>query len=138
MPNSLIEYFKQHLSLAIIEDLIKVIYRREWGVKEIAALAPIVDSTAAEGDEVANNIIDGAVQELVLATSTVIDAIFNPATVFEVVTTGSVWQGKSKIRERFATSILTEYPSAKVIFPRYEPAIGAGLLALKSLAGEGE
>lgn len=25
-----------------------------------------------------------------------------------------------------------------VIFPRYEPAIGAGLLALKTLVGEGE
>jgi len=138
IPTRLVEHFKQHLNLASIEDLIEVIYRRGWSVKEIAALAQIVDSAAAEGDEVANNIIDGAVQDLVKATSTVIDAIFNPLEVVEVVTTGSVWQGKSKIHERFAASILRQYPSAKVIFPRYEPAIGAGLLALKSLVEEGE
>jgi N-acetylglucosamine kinase len=129
---------KQHLCLASIEDLIEVVYRRGWGVKEIAALAPIVDHAAAVGDEVANQIIDGAVQELVKATSTVINAIFSPSEVFEIVTTGSVWQGRCKIHERFSTSIINKFSSAKVILPRYEPAYGAGLLALKSLAGKRE
>lgn len=137
MSTSLVEAFKQHLNLASIEDLIEVIYRHGWGVKEIAALAPIVDLTAASGDEVANNIIESAVQDLVKATSTVIDAIFISA-AFEIVTTGSVWQGSSKIHERFAGCIVAKFPSAKVIFPRNEPAYGAALLALKSLARKGE
>lgn len=54
-------------------------------------MAPIVDRAASEGDEVANTIIEQAVKELVKATSIVIDAIFSPAEVYEVVTTGSVW-----------------------------------------------
>ncbi|MBH8560647.1 N-acetylglucosamine kinase [Nostoc sp. CENA67] len=136
MSTSLIESFRQHFSLAIIEDLIEVIYRQNLGVKEIAALAPIVDLAAAEGDEVANNIIDDAVKELVKATSTVVDAIFSSDSVIEVVTTGSVWQGKSKIQERFAVSLIKKFPRIKVIFPRYEPAYGAGLLALRKLVGE--
>src|SRR5207237_6769116 len=77
ISTTLIENFKQHLSLVSIEDLIEVIYRRGWGVKEIAALAPIVDFAAASGDKIANQIIDDAVNELVKATSTVIEAIFN-------------------------------------------------------------
>lgn len=137
MSTSLVEAFKQHLNLANIEDLIEVIYRRGWGVKKIAGLAPIVDFAAASGDEVANNIIESAVQDLVKATSTVIDAIFISST-FEIVTTGSVWQGSSKIHEKFAGCIVAKFPSAKVIFPRNEPAYGAALLALKSLAREGE
>ncbi|MGI2908740.1 N-acetylglucosamine kinase [Tolypothrix sp. VBCCA 56010] len=137
MSTSLVEAFKQHLNLASIEDLIEVIYRRGGGVKEIAALAPIVDFAAASGDEVANNIIEKAVQDLVKATSTVIDAIFI-SSAFEIVTTGSVWQGSSKIHQRFAGCIVAKFPSAKVIFPRNEPAYGAAFLALKSLAGEGE
>ncbi|MBW4570181.1 MAG: ATPase [Tolypothrix carrinoi HA7290-LM1] len=137
MSTSLVEAFKQHLNLASIEDLIEVIYRRGWGVKEIAALAPIVDLTAASGDEVANNIIESAVQDLVKATYTVIDAIFI-SSAFEIVTTGSVWQGRCKIHKRFAACIVAKFPSAKVIFPRNEPAYGAALLALKSLAREGE
>lgn len=132
MPTSLVEAFKQHLNLANIEDLIEVIYRREWGVKQIAALAPVIDLAAASGDIVANSIIDYTVKELVQATSTVINAIFTADSVLEVVTTGSVWQGKCNIHERFAASLVKKFPEVKVIFPRYEPAYGAGLLALQT------
>lgn len=138
MPTSLIEAFKQHLNLQSIEDLIEVIYRREWGVKQIAALATIVDFAAASGDEVGNNIIDDAVKELVKATSTVIDAIFSPDSVLEVVTTGSVWRSRAKIHERFSASIIKKFPFMQVIYPRFEPAYGAALLAFQRLAREGE
>ncbi|MEH1915154.1 N-acetylglucosamine kinase [Nostoc sp.] len=132
MSTSLVEAFKQHLDLENIEDLIEVVYRREWGVKQIAALAPVVDLAAASGDIVANIIIDDAVKELVKATSTVIDAIFSADLVLEVVTTGSVWRGRCKIHERFAASLVKKFPNVNVIFPRYEPAYGAGLLALQT------
>ena len=132
ISTSLIESFKQHLDLKSIEDLIEVIYRRGWEVKQIAALAPVVDFAAASGDVVANIIIDDAVKELVKATSTVIDAIFTVDSVLEVVTTGSVWRGRCKIYERFAVSLFKKFPEVKVIFPRNEPAYGAGLLALQT------
>ncbi|MEH2056958.1 MAG: BadF/BadG/BcrA/BcrD ATPase family protein [Nostoc sp.] len=132
ISTNLVEGFKQHLDLENIEDLIEVIYRREWGVKQIAALAPVVDFAAASGDVVANIIIDDAVKELVKATSTVIDAIFSANSVLEVVTTGSVWRGRCKIHERFAVSLFKKFPEVKVIFPRYEPAYGAGFLALQT------
>ncbi|MHC5738279.1 N-acetylglucosamine kinase [Nostoc sp.] len=129
---TLVEAFKQHLDLENIEDLIELIYRREWGVKHVAALAPIVDLAAASGDIVANTIIDDAVKELMKATSTIIDAIFSPDSVLEVVTTGSVWLGRCKIHERFVASVVNKFPKVNVIFPRYEPAYGAGLLALQT------
>ncbi|MBU7583636.1 MAG: N-acetylglucosamine kinase [Nostoc sp. TH1S01] len=134
ISTSLIPDFQQHLGLQNIAELIEVIYRRGWGVKEIASLAPIVDLAAASGDELANSIIDDAVHELVASTSTVINAIFSPNLALEIVTTGSVWRGKSQIHERFTTYIVNHFPQVKVIFPRYEPAYGAGLLALQSLA----
>ncbi|MEH2049918.1 N-acetylglucosamine kinase [Nostoc sp.] len=132
ISTSLIEGFKQHLDLETIEDLIEVIYRREWGVKQIAALAPVVDFAAASGDIVANMIIDDAAKELVKATSTVIDAIFTADSVLEVVTTGSVWRGRCKIHERFTVSLVKKFPNVNVIFPRHEPAYGAALLALQT------
>lgn len=129
----LIEDFKQHLGLVSIEDLIEVIYRRSWGVKQIAALAPIVDLAAVSGDEVANNIINDAVRELVKATSTVVQEIFTPDSAVEIVTTGSVWRARCKVHERFTTSMMKMFPQVKVTFPQHEPAYGAGLLALQSL-----
>ncbi|MEH2369153.1 N-acetylglucosamine kinase [Nostoc sp.] len=132
MSTSLIEGFKQHLDLESIEDLIEVIYRRGWEVKQIAALAPVVDFAAASGDIVANIIIDDAVKELVKATFTVIHATFSVDSALEIVTTGSVWRGRSKIHERFSASLIKKFPNVNVIFPRYEPAYGAGLLALQT------
>ena len=131
---SLQEHLKQHLGLSSLENLVEVIYQQGWGVKEIAALAPIVDQAAASGDEVAINIIENAVKELVRATQVVINAIFSPTEVFEVVTIGSVWRGFSLIRERFEASLVARKPLAKVILPRHEPAYGAGLLAINALS----
>jgi N-acetylglucosamine kinase-like BadF-type ATPase len=130
----LIEDFKQYLCLESIENLLEIVYRHGWGVKEIAALAPIVDNAAASGDEVANNIISDAVQDLVDATFTVVKAIFNTTDSFKIVTAGSVWLGKSKIRERFTQAILKNLSSVKIILPKFEPAYGAALLALKNLS----
>jgi N-acetylglucosamine kinase len=133
---SLLEDFKNHFGLRNIEELIEIVYRSGLGVKEIAALAPIVDNAAVEGDEVANKIIDDAVQELVKATVTVIDEIFVEREFLEVVTTGSVWKSKSNIWERFVGCINRDFPEVMVIFPRFEAVFGAGLLGLRSL-GEG-
>lgn len=132
-PTVLVESFQKYLGLASIADLIEVVYRRHWGVKEIAALAQIVDLVAALGDEVANQIIDDAMQELVKATTTVIEAIFTSDSAIEVVTTGSVWKSRCKMQEKFTASLAQKFPRVKVRFPRHEPAYGAGLLALKQL-----
>ncbi len=129
IATSLIDGFKQHLNLTSIEDLVPVIYQQGWKVKEIAALAPVVDLAAATGDPIANKIIDNTVQEFVTSTSTVMQSIFNSESIVEVVTTGSVWRGQSKIHQKFTESITENFPLIKVIYPRYEPAFGACLLA---------
>ena len=136
MATSLVEHLSQHLGLENIEELVEVVYRRGWGVKEIAALAPIVDQAAIAGDKVANDIIDQAVTDLVIATSAAIDYLFESGEIVEIVTTGSVWQAQCNLRDRFIKSITHQYPLAKVIYPRYKPAYGAGLLALKALSRE--
>lgn len=126
---SLQDKFIQHLQLKSIEDLITVIYQH-WGVKEIAKLASIVDQAASEGDLVANNIINHAAEELATATQVVIDSIFNNTEVIEVVTAGSVWQGKSQLREKYVSLIKERSPLVQVQMPLHEPAYGAALLAL--------
>lgn len=135
LQTSLQERIREHLSLSSIEDLVEVIYRQQKSnVAEIAALAPIIDREAASGDEVSLRIIEDAVKELVQATQVVIHALFSPAEVIEVVTTGSVWQGLSLMRQRFEASLVQRKPLAKILVPRYEPAYGAALLALNALS----
>ncbi|MEZ2229333.1 MAG: N-acetylglucosamine kinase [Microcoleus sp.] len=130
---TLAENFQIHLGLKNLEDLVEVVYRRGWGVKEIAALAPIVDRAAAEGDRIAEGIMDSAVAELVLATKTAISGLFNQTEEFEIVLIGGVWGGVGNCQSRFETAISAIAPNAQVIAPRHEPAFGAGLLALNTL-----
>ncbi|WP_172185913.1 N-acetylglucosamine kinase [Microcoleus asticus] len=130
---ALAENFQNHLGLNHLEELVEVVYRRGWGVKEIAALAPIVDRVAAEGDRVADGIINSAVAELTFSTKIAISALFNPREEFEIVLVGGVWGGEANCRGRFEAAITAIAPTAKVILPRYEPAFGAGLLALNAL-----
>lgn len=128
---SLVEDFQNELGLQSIEGLIEVVYRRGWGVREIASLAPVVDNAAVNGDQVAQRIIDEGVQELVGATRVAVKELAGDN--FEIVTVGSVWQARSNLREKFIASINAEFGNARVILPRYEPAYGACLLALKQV-----
>jgi N-acetylglucosamine kinase-like BadF-type ATPase len=124
--------FQKHLCLNSLEELVEIVYRSDWGVKEIAALAPIVDRAAAEGDRIADAIINSAVAELTLAAKTAISALFDRTAEFKIVIIGGVWSGEANCRDRFASAIATFAPNAKVILPKNEPAFGAGLLALKA------
>ncbi|BAZ06228.1 N-acetylglucosamine kinase [Calothrix sp. NIES-3974] len=131
---ALLAAFQNHLHLTTMEDLVRVIYRQGWGVKEIASLAPIVDQLAATGDPVAQQIIENSVAELVLATGTVINCLFTDVSSVQhqipVVTTGSVWKGKSQLRPHFISQLQSQFPHVNVILPQNEPAYGAALLAL--------
>lgn len=130
----LIEAFQTHLHLKSIEDLIEVVYRRGWRATEIAALAPLVDRAAVAGDRVANRIIDNAVSELVLATQVAIAELFDTTDVFEIVTMGGTWYSAANLRGRFEEAMREIAPLAQIIWPRHEPAWGAGILALEALA----
>ncbi|HIK11762.1 MAG TPA: ATPase [Oscillatoriaceae cyanobacterium M33_DOE_052] len=124
---------QDHLSISTLEELIEVVYRRGWSVKDIAALATIVDTAAADGDPIANTIIDNAVEELLLAARVVSEGLFAPGQSFDLVTSGGMWQGMSKLRDKFAPAMRAAIGTANIIWPRHEPAYGAAMLALHKL-----
>ncbi|MCT7971378.1 N-acetylglucosamine kinase [Laspinema olomoucense] len=133
-PKTLLpDFFLNYLNLNQLEDLIEVIYRRGWGVTEIAALSPLVDRAAAAGDAIAIQILDDAAAELALMTETVASALFTPDQAFEVVTIGGVWRSVCHLGDRMGESLRRQFPAVQVISPRHEPAYGAGLLALERL-----
>ncbi len=126
----LIPAFQEAFKLHSMEELIPLVYRHGWGVKDIASLAPIVDQVAASGDSIAQIIIKNAANELALATEVAINHLFEPTESFEIVVMGGVWKGLANFRHQFETEINAIAPLANIISPRHEPAYGAGLLAL--------
>lgn len=127
---SLTVAFLSHLNLVNVEGLIKLIYRSGWSVTDIAALAKIVDQEAMQGDLIANQIIQRAIAELVLGVKVVYQDLFATEQPIELVTMGGVWQSQANFRNKFIDQLQINYPAIQVIWPRYSPAYGAGLLVL--------
>lgn len=131
-PTILTDLFQSHLQLSSMDNLVELVYRRGWTVTDIAALAPLVEKAAKQGDETAKKIIEDSVDELVLATQTIINDLFTKDQTFNIVTIGGVWQ--DLVFNLFQNKISSIAPLAHVIKPRYQPAYGAALLALQSLS----
>ncbi|MEC4985714.1 MAG: BadF/BadG/BcrA/BcrD ATPase family protein [Oscillatoria sp. PMC 1068.18] len=132
------ELLQENYGMINSADIIAAVYRKGWGVKEIAALAPVVGDAANKGDEIARQIIEQAAIDLVEATQVAINKLFQETDVVEVVTAGSLWRGFDLMREKFTAELKLLFPEVKVILPRHEPAYGASLLALKSLSECGD
>lgn len=129
-PTVLTDKLIEKLDLKSVESLIEVVYRRGWGVREIAGLAVVVGEAAAEGDLVANEIINEVVEELVLGVKVVGEELFLVSESFDVVTVGGVWRGMTNLREKFVGKLAEIMPNGRVIWAKNEPAFGAGLLAI--------
>lgn len=130
---SLITKFMDACNIKKIEDLMYVIYQNKPEISQIAQFAKLVDEAAFEGDKVAQNIIDESVEELRISTGVVIDDLFTDFDEFNIVTSGGVWQSKSGLREKYIQAMANRVQPERIIFPRFEPAYGAGLIALKAL-----
>lgn len=133
---SLTQQLVEHLGLNTVEDLIEVVYRRGWGVPEIAALSQQVDRAAAAGDPIARQILQDGAQELLFGVKVAAQVLFPPDETFEVVTLGGAWQS-AYLRQTFVTSLCEICPNANVIAPRHEAAYGAALRVLEALQTRG-
>lgn len=121
-----------------LEDLADRVYLDCWTAPEIAALAPIVLFAAEQSDKQAEGIVDDAARELALAARVVIESLGMEDETFEVVLSGSIFQGTPRMVNHIRQELNTVNPHAAVIFPRLEPVIGAGLIALEALKRKDE
>ncbi|PUZ50002.1 hypothetical protein GQ55_6G024400 [Panicum hallii var. hallii] len=101
----------------------------------IAALVPVVVSSAEDGDEVANKILHDSVQELADTVIAVVRRLRlcgeEEKDKFPLVLVGGVLEGNKKwdISGEVIKCISKVFPGTNPIWPEVEPAIGAALLA---------
>uniref|UniRef100_A0A0D9XB43 N-acetyl-D-glucosamine kinase n=1 Tax=Leersia perrieri TaxID=77586 RepID=A0A0D9XB43_9ORYZ len=102
----------------------------------IAALVPVVVSSADDGDEVANKILHDSVQELADSVVAVVRRLTlcgegHGKDKFPLVLVGGVLEGNKKwnISGEVVRCISKVFPGVHPIRPEVEPAIGAALLA---------
>lgn len=133
-PTLLKQMILDHWRLAHLDDLRTVVYRSTYPRPEIAALAPVVEQAARQGDALARQIYTQAAHELALAATTVISSLGMQGEPVNVVLSGGVYQADDLIIEPFTRAVQRVAPQAQIIKLAGEPAQGAVRLAARELA----
>jgi len=126
LEESAVKFFAPDFSLNRIFAFGKGIFSRR---SEIAGFSKEVSKAAYEGDSVALGIIEGAAQDLSVLALSVIRELYKPDDSFPVALHGGVYSDK-RILSTVKTSILSEFPSAKVMKSIHTPGVAAALLTL--------
>lgn len=121
------------LKLRAEEDLGQRVYAERMSVADIAAVAPLVVEAADEGDEVAKRILAEAGRELAIHAIAIAKALGMENEEVEAYTTGGVFKAGSHVFKPFEEEIKKVMPRTRLASPRFEPAMGAVLLALREL-----
>ena len=121
-----------HFRINSIGDLKNSVYDPPLNKAEVAGLAPICFEAYRNGDGVAKMIIDHAVSELELLSSTVIKRLRLDNSDFDLVCDGAVMR-KDVIGERVVENLKKSFVEMRDIFPENPPVYGAVRVALSSI-----
>jgi N-acetylglucosamine kinase-like BadF-type ATPase len=130
-PTILAEKVRTALGLTDMSELIDRVYLGGMGVEDISALAALVGEAAEEGDREAFRILEDAGAELGAAALTVARKLVLSGDFIVAPTGGAFNLGLLKFS--FDEALKQGASQCCIISPRFEPAVGAALLALKEL-----
>jgi N-acetylglucosamine kinase-like BadF-type ATPase len=100
---------------------------------EVAGLCPVVAQAAQQGDAAAVEILHAASLELGRLGAAVIRRLGMETEAFAIVPFGGVFRIGEPVLRPFRETVLAAAPRATVVQPRFEPAVGAVLLALHEI-----
>jgi N-acetylglucosamine kinase-like BadF-type ATPase len=103
---------------------------------EVAGLCPVVAQAARQGDAVATAILNEAGVELGRLGAAVIRRLGMEQDAFALAPFGGVFRIGEPVLRSFRETIRTAAPNATVVLPRFEPVVGAVLLALDEMGVE--
>jgi N-acetylglucosamine kinase-like BadF-type ATPase len=125
----------EHFSSADLQTLSMAAYRDDITRDRLATFATIVHRAAQQGDNVSRNIFKEGGKFLAGLTKTVSHRLQLDPGELQVACVGGVFRGEL-MREAFRLSLGEQLPGATIIPPRFDPAIGAVLLAYRGAAIE--
>jgi N-acetylglucosamine kinase-like BadF-type ATPase len=121
------------LNLKHQDNLVKWSLSETGGLSKpvVADLAPLVFEAYNEGDKVAGKIIDLACKGVAEAVKAAVKGLKMKDDNFKIVLTGGNFGHQPVYVEKLRPKLKKVAPNAEAVLPKYEPVIGAILLALK-------
>ncbi len=123
-----------------LEDIQKIMFKVDGeglARKDVAAMAHLVTTAAAEGDEVAQSIIRQGATQLAKMVATVQEALFSEhdGSVL-VAVAGGLTQAGNVIMAPLVDAVSQQAPSCRIVEPDLSTELGSVLLAIEVLCGE--
>jgi N-acetylglucosamine kinase-like BadF-type ATPase len=131
-PTALHEILLRATGASDANDLLHRCYTDNFSRERVAALAPLVGQAAAEGDQIAHDIMKNAAQSLATLVAAVREQLFESAEPALVSYSGGVFASQ-QIRERFR--MLVELSGSSVVAPAHYPPVAGALLEAYRIAG---
>ncbi len=111
-----------------IMELVRFTYAETTGKKDIAALAPLVDTAAEMGDAAAKAIVQKAGNELFALCAPVLHALHLESA--RLALCGSILTKSAAVRAALCARLASDFPLLCCTAPEQDAASGAALLAL--------
>jgi N-acetylglucosamine kinase-like BadF-type ATPase len=124
-----------HFEIEDVSRLPRIVYDRDVPRKSVAALGPIIDRAAMQGDAVAVRILESAADELVAAARTVAARLEMRGDAFTFLLAGSVFRVVPWLTTHLPARLTEIAPRCTVRVLEEEPAVGAVWLALAEARG---
>jgi N-acetylglucosamine kinase-like BadF-type ATPase len=124
-----------HFNVDDESRLPRIVYDREMPRMRVAALGPIVQRVAEQGDAVTMRILERAADELVLAARSVAAQLEMRGDEFTVYLAGGVFRVVPWLAEELPRRLAEVAPRSQVQVLDEEPAVGAVWLALAEARG---
>jgi len=125
----------EHFEVADISRLPRIVYDRKSPRVAVAALGPIVQRAADQGDAVAMRILERAAEELVLAARSVATQLDMRGDAFPFLLAGGIFRVVPRLAGELRPRLIEVAPRSHVEILDKEPAVGAVWLALAEANG---
>ncbi|MBN1875351.1 MAG: hypothetical protein JXA33_14070 [Anaerolineae bacterium] len=136
-PTLLVKALCQHFDLTIDTfrpSLVHLAYQKPLSRAEIAGLAVIVSQLATEGDRVAIQILQKVANDLAALAHHIVRKLFNTQESFVVVAAGGLLNAGAIILTPLQDGLVQEFPHARLLIGKEEPAIALSRLMLYDLS----
>ncbi|MCR4426460.1 MAG: hypothetical protein NUW23_09770 [Firmicutes bacterium] len=131
-PTVLTDMILGEWRLARVRDLVGTVYKAGPSRERIAGAAKIVSRAAEVGDGVAKGILKRAGEDLGALAVHVLSRLDLTGQQAPVALTGGVSRAGADLHDAFANTVQEADPGCRIVKPRFSPAHGALLLALRS------
>src|SRR5262245_25815475 len=131
LSNEILEYF----NVQDVSRLPRIVYDREQPRMSVAALGPIVQRVAEQGDAVAIRILERATDELVLGAHSVAARLEMRGDAFTFFLAGGAFRVVPWLAEELPRRLVEVAPRSQTEVLTAEPALGAVWLALAESRG---